>query len=91
MRMIQALLTIAVLSTTTLAFADKDGDGGHKGHGNGACKAYFETCKNDPSVTGAADKKAKHQAMKACVAAAATADTANGPACTAELAKKHSK
>lgn len=86
MRMIQSLVLIAVLSSTTLLFAG-DKEGHHKGH-KGACKAYFETCKNDPSVTGAADKKAKHEAMKACVTAAATADTANGQACLDHMSKE---
>ena len=49
--------------------------------------AYHKTCESDPAVKGAADKKAKHEAMNACVSNAATADTANGKACTDFMAK----
>ena len=82
MRTILVIATIALLSSTSFAGEGKKG---------GACKAYRETCKEDATVKGAADKKAKHEAMKACVSAAAAADTANGAACTAEMAKHDKK
>ena len=89
MRMIQVLFTMLILSTAALSFAaDKDGDAGKGGH-KGACKAFFAVCKDDATVKAATDKKAKHEAMKACVDAAAAADATNGPACAAAMAKKH--
>lgn len=81
MRIIRILFAFALLVSATQAFAHHDK--------NGPCSSYEATCKTDPSVTGATDKKAKWKAMHACVAAAAKADTANGQKCTDAMAKHH--
>jgi hypothetical protein len=80
MRYIQVSFVAAMLLTSVQSFA-------HEGHG--PCASYEATCKSDPSVTGATDKKAKWGAMHSCVAAAAKADTANGQKCTDMMAKHH--
>ena len=86
MRSIQLVIALSFILSAANAFADHDG----KGEKNGPCKTYMETCKSDPSVTGAADKKAKWAAMHSCVTTAATADKANGQACMDAQAKhKH--
>ena len=85
MRTIKIAFTFTLLFSALPAFAE---------HGrSGPCSSYEATCKTDPSVTGATDKKTKHQAMGACVTAAATADTANGQKCLTAKAnhKKHDK
>jgi hypothetical protein len=81
MRSIQVLLAIAFMLSATQSFAHHDDK-------NGPCASYRVTCKDDPSVTGATDHKAKWKAMQACVSAAAAADTTsgNGPKCTAAMA-----
>jgi hypothetical protein len=81
MRLIQVSFIFALLLSVPQVFA-------HGDH-NGPCSSYEATCKSDPSVTGAADKKAKWKAMHECVKAAAAADATNGPACTAAMAKHH--
>jgi hypothetical protein len=78
MRSIQVIVAAAFLLSSVQAFAHE-----------GACKTYAETCKSDPSVTAATGKKAKWQAMDACVTTAAKADTANGQKCLDEKAKHH--
>jgi hypothetical protein len=78
MRSIQVILAAAFLLSSVQAFAHE-----------GACKTYAETCKSDPSVTAATGKKAKWQAMDACVTTAAKADTTNGQKCLDEKAKHH--
>lgn len=78
MRLVQLTLAVMTLISASVVFA-------HEGHG--PCASYEATCKSDPSVTGATDKKAKWKAMHSCVAAAAAADTANGQKCTAAMAK----
>jgi len=77
MRSIQIIVAAAFLLSSVQAFA----------HHEGACKTYADTCKSDPSVTAATGKKAKCQAMDACVTTAAKADTANGQKCLDEKAK----
>ncbi len=90
MRTFPILLAVVALLPSTVVFA-------HGDKGGGACKAYFEACKDDASVTGAAKGKAQHEAMFKCVNSAATAaanvaDTADqGKACTAELAKRKAR
>ena len=78
MRSIQVIVAAAFLLSSVQAFAHQDG----------ACKTYADTCKSDPSVTGATGK-AKGKAMNACVTTAAKADTANGQKCLDEKAKHH--
>lgn len=78
MRTFQIILASAFLLTSVQAFA----------HHDEACKSYADTCKADPSVTGATGK-AKWKAMDACVTGAAKADTANGQKCLDEKAKHH--
>ena len=85
MRSIKIAFTFALLFSALPAFAEHDG--------KGPCSTYQATCKSDPSVTGATNKKSKWKAMGACVTAAATADTANGQKCPTAKAnhKKHDK
>jgi hypothetical protein len=56
-------------------------------HG-GPCMNYVKTCKADPSVSGATDKRA---AMEACVSGAAAKDTTNGEKCMQWQAKHHAE
>ena len=80
------LVAIAFLTVSSFAFShENESKDDHKDHG--ACKLYLETCKNDSTVTSAADKKAKHIAIRACIAAAATADLENGKACLDKMTK----
>ena len=83
MRSIQVVLAVAFLFSSAQSFARHEGKGG-------ACNGYEKTCESDASVTGAADKKAKWEAKKACITAAATADTANGQKCL-DAQAKHKK
>ena len=83
MRTLQLVFAATLLLSALPALAEH----GHGKGGTGPCSAYEATCKTDASVTGAADKKAKHAAMKACISAAAQADATNGAACTAAMAK----
>jgi hypothetical protein len=80
MRSFQIAFAASLLLATAPAFA-------HHAGASGPCSAYVPACKTDASVTGAADKKAKWQAMSACVSAAAKADTANGQKCVDAQAK----
>ena len=82
MNILKSMVVVGILFTSVQSFA-------HHEEKNGPCSAYKTTCKADPTVTAATDKKAKWKAEEACVKAAATADTANGSACTAEIAKHH--
>ena len=81
MHFIQLVLAVVFTFAATQSFA-------HGDHGNKACASYEPTCEKDPSVT-AATGKAKWEAKKTCIKAAATADTANGGACLAAIAKPH--
>jgi hypothetical protein len=72
------VLAIVFMFSAISAFAEHSG--------NGPCKAYETTCKADPTVTGATGKD-KWKAMKTCISSAAAADSTNGPACTAAMAK----
>jgi hypothetical protein len=80
MRSIQVVFAIVFMFSAAQAFA-------HHEDKNGPCKSYIDTCKEDPSVTSAIGKKAKHKAMHACVAAAAKTDAANGQKCVDAMAK----
>ncbi len=73
-------LVFLIAIVSTLAFADDQKP-------SSPCKVYLEKCSNNPKVSAIKNPNKKRVALHSCVAKAATADTANGAACTTTMAK----